>query len=410
MIVILISVVLSLSQCVESQDLLLGDPDKNRLTQDYITSRGFIDELHTVQTDDGYFIALHRIIHPYISSTKQTILFNTGPGRYSFVYLRNAPGGSVNESLDFVGPNIGFECAKRGYDVWLLDQRATLAYTYNSTRLDPDHDLEFWDFSNDETAFFDDAKAIDYVRFITKKRKIAMIGLGLGNRQYLFLASKVPRFNEIVQPVITLAPAFSAHGTEVAKIGEGLVRFLVPLVTRIRGSALNAFLLRLLTTVVCNTGVAQNLICNPLIMLATEVFFSFRAGSENYDRNSVYLTVFSVMSNWQLAQQAASFLSYKITMLDVDPETNMQRYGSVVPPEYFPESVTNPEMHFFYSASDVFYGGPNYQNLKQRLGARLRSEHSVPIEFSTLSFLDGKPQDVIQYVNIPVLQILQSYN
>ena len=138
----------------------------------------------------------------------------------------NSPGGNVNESLNFVGPNIGFECAKRGYDVWLMDLRATLPYTYNHTTLDPDRDLEFWDFSFDDIAFFDLPKAIDYIRFNTKRRKIAMVGASLGNIEYFYLASKVPRFNQVVQPVVTMFPAISMYGTEWAKRREGLARLI----------------------------------------------------------------------------------------------------------------------------------------------------------------------------------------
>lgn len=95
-------------------------------------------ENHTVVTDDGYILEIHRI--PY--------------GRNSITYDNRPPvllvPGVMCSSVDWVhtGPEkaFGFILADQGYDVWLANTRGT-TWSRKHIRLDPDRDRrEFWNF------------------------------------------------------------------------------------------------------------------------------------------------------------------------------------------------------------------------------------------------------------------------
>ncbi|KAF2889694.1 hypothetical protein ILUMI_16479 [Ignelater luminosus] len=107
-------------------------PDDNEISN---TSRGLIEkngypfENHTVQTEDGYILEIHRIPHGRNSSR------NTGPP------VLFVPGYFCS-SADWVnmGPenSLGFILADKGYDVWLANYRGT---RYIHTALTQNYEL-----------------------------------------------------------------------------------------------------------------------------------------------------------------------------------------------------------------------------------------------------------------------------
>lgn len=98
---------------------------------------GFPFENHTVTTEDGYILELHRI--PYGSKRNK---YHKGPP------VLIVPG-THSTSADWVntGKNsLGFILADRDYDVWLANYRGT-TWSRKHIRLDPDADKrQFWDY------------------------------------------------------------------------------------------------------------------------------------------------------------------------------------------------------------------------------------------------------------------------
>lgn len=117
------------------------DPDVGRTIPEYIRSRGFISETHVTTTRDGYILTFHRIIHPHLNRTllKRPIILQHGIISSGIDWLNNAPGGCIDEDINgtLVGNNLGFELAKRGYDVWLPNSRGN-AYSGRHAWLSPD--------------------------------------------------------------------------------------------------------------------------------------------------------------------------------------------------------------------------------------------------------------------------------
>lgn len=367
----------SRSQTSES----LFDPDVGLGTDEFIISRGFISEFHPYYSTDGYQTSMHRIVHPFQRVYRYPVLMITIDGGTGVEWLRNSPGGCWNESTLIVGPNLGFELAKRGYDVWLLNYRGAPAYCNKHVTLDLDHDLEYWDFSLDDMAFFDLPVAIDYVRHTTGFRKIGMVAHATSNTMYFFLASRVPKYNDIVQPYIGLAPSFSqAHNSlasmpledRMAQIDSAKIK---------RGQYYPTSIARLViqNRLICRDKISAALVCNPFLYATVLSQFGNNAGSINYDRLTVYATVGAgyLKSSWQYAQELSTTLSDRVTMFNVTPEVNLQRYGTVTPPEYLPEMITNSEMHFISSQSDRFADPEDLGDFIQRLGTRLRSHRMI---------------------------------
>ena len=398
-------------------DNLSTDPDKNMDTKTFIESRGFNWELYHATTGDGYVIDVYRIVHPFKAATRRPVLFATTSGGNAVEWLRNSAGGNVNESTDFVGPNIGFEAAKRGYDVWLMNWRGGdyLTDGFRQERFNIYFDRRYYEYSVDEYALFDLPAAIDLVRSVTGKQKIAYVGLVDATTPYFMLAATVPRFNSQIQPMIALPPEWTGVGKppslEKIHSKQKELRFLIEL----GGPSYPAPLLALLTRLSCNLKITQKFVCNPAFLAYLQSIFFGHTGSVNYDKLTVYATTAGAFlrgSHWVDAQQGYFKIRDRVKTLDVNPDVNVQRYGFVRAPEYMPERITNPEMHFINGESSRDFTVADEAILKQRLGARIRSERNVPasVDWSTFSFLDGRPDDVIKWVNIPVLQILDSYS
>lgn len=107
-------------------NLLLKDihRDVNQL----ILSRGFTVETHKVTTADDYELTVYRIVNPRVApgTRLKPVILQHGLMGACTDWLIGADGPNLNEYLNgsqAVGPNLGFELALRGYDVWLGNSR-----------------------------------------------------------------------------------------------------------------------------------------------------------------------------------------------------------------------------------------------------------------------------------------------
>jgi lysosomal acid lipase/cholesteryl ester hydrolase len=187
------------------------DPDTGLTTVQLIQSRGFSSETHQVITEDGYILSLFRIVNRRISVRflKRPIVLWHGLMMWSNDFINNSPGGDVNSVIDdsSVGNNLGFELAKRGYDVWLGNTRGNY-YSRNHTTF-PIDSWDFWNFSLDEMIAYDLPASIKYIRRITKRNKIGWIGHSQGNSIMLGLLSTRQEYNRIIEPFVLLAPSYT---------------------------------------------------------------------------------------------------------------------------------------------------------------------------------------------------------
>jgi len=81
-----------------------------------------------------------------------------------------------------------FQLAALGYDVWLGNQRGT-KYSLGHTSLTT-LDKAYWEFSYTEMGDHDAPAMIDYVRKLTRNRKLTYIGHSQGTIQMFYQLSK----------------------------------------------------------------------------------------------------------------------------------------------------------------------------------------------------------------------------
>lgn len=414
-------IVNSINQTVGSITPLLPkvDPDVGRTTEELITSRGFTSETHYVTTEDNYILGLHRIITPKTGYTelKKPVLLQHGIQVSSQCWLNTALEGGIgnppiNESDP--GANLGFELAKKGYDVWLANSRGT-TYSRNHTRLNP-KSLEFWDFSHDEMIKYDMPAVIDYILRVTGRPRLGYIGHSQGVSIMLGLLSSQPRYNDLIRPFIALAPVFLVgNGTRTnlirtATSNEAFNHFLFD-----RGGSLLGILggdavFRYLIQKFCR-GVIISEMCFAL--------FQPILGSEDFadvdsSRISVYFGSDSLGESMKNIQHwIQNFHSQardrKHFMFDYGPQGNMKRYGQISPPFYDLSRITNRHIYISYGKNDGLVGPRDVRDLKKSLyNARVIVTYQVPRErFSHVDFLWARSAD--EHVVRNIFRVLKKH-
>lgn len=173
---------------------------KNELIVKY----GYPFENHTVVTQDGYILEMHRIPHGSFNSKayRPPVLVQHGIASSSADWINN--NGPEN--------SLGFLLADRGYDVWLGNERGN-TWSKKHIYLDPKRDREkFWDFSYHEIGVYDLPAMIDYILNTTKTNKLMYVGHSQGTTVFFVMASERPEYNNKVKLMTALAPvAYFTH-------------------------------------------------------------------------------------------------------------------------------------------------------------------------------------------------------
>ena len=159
-----------------------------------IDKAGYKGEVHEVQTEDGYFLRMHRVL-PMTENRKN---FPT--------FLQH---GLFATSADFIltGPKIAlaYLLADEGYDVWMGNVRGNKHSKFH--RKYPPNSKQFWDFSWHEMGFFDLPAMIDFILKETKAPKVAYVGHSQGSAMFLVMLSTRPEYNEKIVQAHLLSPA-----------------------------------------------------------------------------------------------------------------------------------------------------------------------------------------------------------
>lgn len=377
------------------------DPDFVRGATEMIESRGFKCEKHAIETKDGFLLETRRIVNPKIGKTKKTVVLSHAMFLTARVFLSNSPGGNVNESLEVIGNNIGFELAKRGYDVWLPNLRGkNIAFEtqkYNRSN-NP------WAFSFDELVKFDVPAVIDYIMEKTQEKKIGWIGYSQGNAVIFGLFATQPTYNDIIDPFVALAPIASvSHGIlgDPMKISSHW-RIIYKLLGD--GPLLPVNVYDIFAQIVCMQY--------PSICL----YIMDSNSQENWDSKHFNKTRLPVMVGLNSMQESVRNFIFWVQQFhsnekrglhyfNFGSKENIKKYGTSTPPIYYWSNITNEHIYLITSERDEM-SGPQDMNIVKKAVKVPIHHHKIPIKnWSHLDFVFGP--ETGKYIIKPILDILE---
>eukprot|EP01071_Lankesteria_metandrocarpae_P008341 Lankesteria_metandrocarpae@DN4941_c0_g1_i4.p1 len=225
-------------------------------TEDFTTAEllaleGIGVEEHTVETEDGFVLMMHRLV-PISAANSPTGNTHSPARRNGKAQQQRLPAtpdaGTVNgeESVSVSVPSASHlndksdtECTgddtclpvlmmhgimmssevfvcnahlslpvflfKLGYDVWLANNRGNkYSWMHRTLRR---HDPKYWDFSIDELAAYDVPAFVNRVLYLCNTRRLLYIGFSNGTAQMFAALAQDPVLNDKIALFIAMAPA-----------------------------------------------------------------------------------------------------------------------------------------------------------------------------------------------------------
>ncbi|XP_034239610.1 lipase 1-like [Thrips palmi] len=316
-------------------------------TPELIEFWGYPGETHTVVTEDGYVVDVHRILGRRGQVDK--------PRRRKTPVLIAHGYGASSECMVLRDNNtLAFMLANEDFDVWLGNTRGNF-YGRRHSHLSS-ADQRFWDFSWHENGVFDMRATIDYMLATTGEASVAVLGHSMGATSLFALLAEMPEYNAKVRAAFLLGPAVYFHsvrGTfnEVRKRAPWSERTL----SLIR---LENFMTRAPYPRLCFSNLGGGMTINPNCI---RVFTDAQGPFFNTNHNT-YLPI--LLRHWPAGTsvgQLAHFMQLIVKgdgfkKFDHGPERNRVLYGTASPPPYNLTNVRSP--CFFYYCDNDYQANP----------------------------------------------------
>ncbi|CAH1103885.1 unnamed protein product [Psylliodes chrysocephalus] len=385
----------SLEKRLLSKEFCKYNPDEVLDVPQIIARHGYLSETHTVVTEDGYILKIHRIPKK-----------KNGPRSRQPVLLQH---GILGSSADWIinGNNsLAYLLADQGYDVWLGNARGN-DYSRGHVSL-PINTAQYWNFSFHEMGTKDLPTVLYYISNTTNSfGDIIYIGHSMGTTIFFAFASENPEAAKNVKmmagmgavaylthmksPIRYLAP-FS-HDLEWLEKYLGFHQFLP-----------NNKILRLLSYQ-CELFNIDATICE-------NVIFSI-CGFNKEEFNTAILPVLlskdpagaSTKSIVHYAQEVRNGGAFQ--QFDYGTKGNLIKYGTKFPPKYNLSNI-NPPVFLIYGMNDWL---ANYTDVI-RLGRELKNLvglYKVPMDsFNHVDYIFGKDAEKLVYR--PLMKVLKKYS
>ncbi|KAJ2945980.1 hypothetical protein O0L34_g4899 [Tuta absoluta] len=368
--------------------------DKDLPITQLIAKYGYKIQKFTVETEDGYMLALYRI-----------------PGKGDPVLLVH---GLTNSAVDWF--TVGKESAlptllaDRGYDVWIISCRGTTAESqrYLSLTL-PKDAYQYWDFSWDEIGRYDLPATIDFILSETGKLQLRYVGFSQGTTSFYVMASERPEYAKKISLMVALAPVawFSNIKSPLLKPLGPLLQNYAGIIRNVIGfNMLNASnpLIQLVTDKVCGTSALAEIVC------ASSQFaiFGFDYAQVNATQAPVIYGHYpSSIASKQSIHYAQIYNSGKFRRYDYGPDQNKALYGSEQLPDYPVEKISTPVALFYSRANDWVSAYEDVLILKSKL-RNVVDFYNIPYAtWAHFDYLWAKDVKVLAYNR--VLELFQKY-
>ncbi|CAH0584279.1 unnamed protein product [Chrysodeixis includens] len=342
-------------------------------------------EVHTVTTEDGYILEMHRIPHGRDAN-------NNPNQKRPVVFLMH---GLLSSSADMIimgpGSGLGYILAEEGFDVWMGNARGN-TYSRKHVRLNPDALLStaYWKFSWDEIGNIDLPTMIDHALKTSGQERLHYVGHSQGTTSFFVLTSLNPEYNKKIISMHALAPvAYMAHNR------NPLLLVISPHANNIENMAnlvgvgefmTNNVIYSWAGQAMCRDEVVFQPICSNILFLV--------GGWNEQEHNATMLPAIlghtpAGSSLRQLAHYGQGIADKEFRRYDQGSRmSNYRTYGSFKPPQYDLSKITTP-VFLHYSDSDPLAHVNDVDRLFRELGRPI-GKFRVPLaSFSHLDFLYG---------------------
>ncbi|XP_026730926.1 lipase 1-like [Trichoplusia ni] len=348
-----------------------------------ITKYRYPLEVHSVTTEDGYILEMHRIPHGRDAN-------NNPNKKRPAVFLMH---GLLTSSADMVimGPGTGlaYILAEEGFDVWMGNARGN---TYSRKHVNPDFvsNLAYWRFSWDEIGRLDLPAMIDHALKKSGQERLHYIGHSQGTTTFFVMGSMRPEYNKKIISMHALAPvAYMAHNR------SPLLMFISPHANNIESLA-NLFGVGEFLTNNAIYSMAGQAMCRDEVVfqpLCSNILFLI-AGWNEQEHNATTLPIIlghapAGVSLRQLAHYGQGIAGNEFRRYDQGSRlSNYRVYGSFKPPRYDLSKITTP-VFLHYSDTDKFAHVNDVDRLFRELGRPI-GKFRIPLaSFSHVDFLYG---------------------
>ncbi|XP_069668914.1 lipase 3-like [Periplaneta americana] len=361
-----------------------------------IIEHGYPAETHTVTTDDGYILTLHRIpFSPVSNNTK-----NKRP----VVFIQH---GLLSSSVDWIimgpGKSLAYLLADAGYDVWLGNARGNV-YSSSHVTLSPSSS-KFWAFSWHEMGVYDLPAVLDYILESTEEKDLYYVGHSMGSTMFYVLMSTKPEYNDKIRHMVALAPVAYLRNTKslFAAVTKYIPKGMLTELLYNRAFFPNTKYVNGPLRTLCKTGaITQGLCTNILFQIG-----GFDSNQINQTMLPILFTYFPAGSSVKAWTHYGQLMkSGMFRQYDYGFVRNLMNYGNTKPPEYNFAVIT--------SSTSMLVGSNDWLATPEDAGILYRSLPNTPEyytiphpEFNHFDFLWAV--DVKSLINDKILQILKNH-
>eukprot|EP00092_Neocalanus_flemingeri_P025080 GFUD01027196.1.p1 GENE.GFUD01027196.1~~GFUD01027196.1.p1 ORF type:complete len:433 (+),score=105.33 GFUD01027196.1:337-1635(+) len=374
------------------------DHEHSKPTDEMIIDAGYPAETHTVVTDDGYILTLHRIPHDAGGTYNRT---------RPVVFLQH---GLLSSSADWVvtgpGKALAFLLSDQGYDVWMGNYRGN---TYSHRHVNKNIDKKtYWTFTWDEMAEHDLPTMLSHMMEVTGQDTFYYIGHSMGTLTYYTACN----YHHWIQNATRLMVGYGAH-TAVPHITSPVFKLLAYFAKNLQWISDNFgvdkflpsnWLIQWWASEVCTVEMISQRICGNVLFLV--------GGYNKNEMNNTMLpyllghvpagTSVRNMLHYGQSVNTGAWAGYDCG----SDQLNLRRWNSTRPPTYKYDVITAP-VALFWGENDWLVVPEDEAALAGKLPNLVLNQRVDEDAYTHLDFLWGMHN--MEKVYGPTMELMEKY-